>query len=69
MLMYLKLPLVLLLTCSNRVTQMCPRLIDAPLLEDERTVAVACGARHSVVLTGMLEIHKLDTSLRHVLSW
>ena len=32
--------------------QMTPRLIDAPLLEDESSVAVACGARHSVVLTG-----------------
>jgi alpha-tubulin suppressor-like RCC1 family protein len=32
--------------------EMSPRLIDAPLLEDESCVAVACGARHSVVLTG-----------------
>lgn len=34
------------------MVQTSPRLIDAPLLEDESSVAVACGARHSVVLTG-----------------
>lgn len=32
--------------------ELSPRLIDAPLLGDELSVAVACGARHSVVLTG-----------------
>jgi len=37
------------------LVQTAPRLIDAPLLEDEASVAVACGARHSVVLTGILK--------------
>ncbi|KAG0584600.1 hypothetical protein KC19_3G221400 [Ceratodon purpureus] len=37
---------------GGNTAEMTPRLIDAPLLEDESSVAVACGARHSVVLTG-----------------
>lgn len=42
-----------LLTQARAFLQTSPRLVDAPLLEDETSVAVACGARHSVVLTGI----------------
>jgi alpha-tubulin suppressor-like RCC1 family protein len=37
---------------GGNTAETSPRLVDAPLLEDETSVAVACGARHSVVLTG-----------------
>ncbi|XP_024362461.1 uncharacterized protein [Physcomitrium patens] len=37
---------------GGNAAELSPRMIDAPLLEDESCVEVACGARHSAVLTG-----------------
>lgn len=73
-----------LTTLASKLFQLSPRMIDAPLLEDESCVEVACGARHSAVLTGILkwpflifnigssndgEIHQISLCWLGMLNW